>query len=344
MRPTQVQWRLGRRPALDGLRGVAVMVVVADHAGYLDEPAGGIGVTVFFVLSGFLITRVIVEARDSGTWSMPDFVANRFVRLFPALLLMVTVVSVILAERGFSVDRIADRAVPALTYLQNMERPMSFPVFGQTWSLGVEEQFYLVWPLVLISMLGRARLRILLAAAIAGSAALMITYPRDWLPMHAYALLAGCLLALLGPLRGRWWLVPAGALGLDVSIKVAPAFDQIYVYGPLIATPAAVLLVAGAAGGNRLLELSPLQFVGRISYAVYLWHVPMLRLSGTTYDREAAIPALLIAVVVAVVSTLVVEEPLRRAWHLRRSQRGHPARAADLAPEQAPRRAGYSHA
>jgi len=275
------------------------MVVVADHAGYLDEPAGGIGVTVFFVLSGFLITRVIVEACDSGSWSMPDFVANRFVRLFPALLLMVAVVSVILAERGVSTDRIADRAVPALAYVQNMEPPRRFPVFGQTWSLGVEEQFYLVWPFAL-----------------------------TW---------------LLGPLPRRWWLVPAGALGLVVSIKVAPSFHQIYVYGPLVAVPAAVLLVAGAAGGNRLLELSPLQFAGRISYAVYLWHVPMLRLSGTSYDREAAIPALVIAVVVAVVSTLVVEEPLRRAWRLRRSQRRHQARPADLTPEQAAPRAGYSH-
>jgi peptidoglycan/LPS O-acetylase OafA/YrhL len=316
------------------------MIVVADHAGYLDEPAGGIGVTVFFVLSGFLITRVIVEARDSGTWSMPDFVANRFVRLFPALLLMVTVVSVILAERGFSVDRIADRAVPALTYVENMEPPMSFPVFGQTWSLGVEEQFYLVWPLVLIWMLGRARPRLLVTVAMAGSAASMIIFQVDWLPMHAYGLLAGCLLALLGPLRGRWWLVPAGALGLYASIRVSPTFDQIFVYGPLIATPAAVLLVAGAAGGNRVLELSPLKFVGRISYAVYLWHVPMLRLSGTTYGREAAIPPLALAVVVAVVSTLLVEEPLRRAWRFRRSQRDD-ARRADLTPEQAPGPAGY---
>ena len=294
------------------------MLVVADHAGYLREPAGGIGVTVFFVLSGFLITRVILESRDGGTWSMAAFAANRFVRLFPALVLMVSVVSMVLALRGFPADGIEDRAVPALTYVQNMEPRMSFPVFGQTWSLGVEEQFYLVWPLVLPWVLARTRPRLVLVVAIAGSALVMVAFPHDWLPMHAYALLAGCLLAMVGPLPGRSWLVPAGALGLAAAVVVAPGLDRIYVYGPLMATPAAVLLVAGAACGNRVLELPSLRFAGRISYAMYLWHVPLLRLTGTTYGRAEAIPSLVLALGVAVVSTCVVEEPLRRAWQLRR--------------------------
>jgi peptidoglycan/LPS O-acetylase OafA/YrhL len=328
MRRTQAPWRLGHRPALDGLRGVAILLVVGDHAGYLREPAGGIGVVVFFVLSGFLITRVIVEARDSGTWSMPGFLANRFVRLFPALLLMVTVVSAVMVQRGFALDRIADHAVPALTYWQNMAPRMRFPVFGQTWSLGVEEQFYLLWPLFLPWVLGRVRPRLVLVGAIAGSAAVMIAYPHDWLPMHAYALLSGCLLALLGPLPGRWWLVPAGAVGLVVSIRLAPTFHQIYVYGPLVATPAAVLLVAGAAHRNAVLELPVLRFFGRISYAWYLWHVPMLRLSETTYGRSAAIEPIAISFVVAVASTLLVEEPLRRAWRLHH-------RAAAVTPRDA---------
>jgi peptidoglycan/LPS O-acetylase OafA/YrhL len=318
MRTAQVRWTLGHRPALDGLRGCAVVLVVADHAGFLREPAGGIGVTVFFVLSGFLITRVIVEARDNGTWSMAGFAANRFVRLFPALLLMVTVVSAILAMRGFSLDGIEDRAVPALTYVQNMEPRTSFPVFGQTWTLGVEEQFYLVWPLVLPWVLGRDRPRLVLAAAVAGSAALMIATAHDWLPMHAYALLAGCLLALVGRRPEGGWLVPVGALGLALSIAVAPSLHPIYVYGPLVATPGAVLLVAGAAAGHRILELPLLLFVGRISYAVYLWHVPLLRLTGTTYGRGAAIVPIAVAVGAARVSTLVIEEPLRRAWRAAR--------------------------
>jgi peptidoglycan/LPS O-acetylase OafA/YrhL len=318
MHSWQTRWRLGHRPALDGLRGVAVLLVVADHTGYLSEPAGGIGVTVFFVLSGFLITRVIVEAHDDGTWSMGGFMANRFVRLFPALLVMVVVISAILLARGFTDHFVADRAVPALTYVQNMEPRMTYPVFGQTWSLGVEEQFYLLWPLALPWVLRRHRPLALIALAIAGSAAVMIASPHDWLPMHAYALLSGCALALLGPLRSRWWLLPVGCVGLVASIHVAPSFTQIYVYGPLIATPAAVLLVAGAVHGNWLLELPPLRFVGRISYAVYLWHVPLLRLTGTTYDRSAALRPVGIAFLVAVLSTLLLEEPLRRAWRWRR--------------------------
>jgi peptidoglycan/LPS O-acetylase OafA/YrhL len=317
MRTPPVRWRLGRRPALDGLRGLAVVLVVADHAGYLPEPAGGIGVVVFFVLSGFLITRVIVEAREGGTWSMAAFAANRFVRLFPALLLMVSVFSVVLAVRGVSADRIEDRAIPALTYVQNMEPPMTFPVFDQTWSLGVEEQFYLLWPLALPWVLMRSRPRLVLMAAIAASAAAMIVLPRDWLPMHAYALLAGCVLALLGPVPWRRWLVPVGALGIVVCIVVAPGFDRVFVYGPMIATPPAVLLVAGAVHGNRVLERSALRFLGRISYALYLWHASLLRLTGTTYGRASALPVLALALGLAVVSTLVVEEPLRRAWRQR---------------------------
>ncbi|MEP6816236.1 MAG: acyltransferase, partial [Marmoricola sp.] len=172
------------------------MIVLADHTGFLREPAGGIGVTVFFVLSGFLITRVIVETRENGSWSMAGFVGNRFVRLLPALVLMVAVVSAILLVRGIPVGRVAVRALPALVYVQNMAPTLRFPVFGHTWSLGVEEQFYLLWPLALPWVLRRGRPLVVLAVAVAVSAAVEITLPRDWLPMHAYALLAGCALAL----------------------------------------------------------------------------------------------------------------------------------------------------
>ncbi len=323
MRRTQARWRLGHRPALDGLRGVAILLVVADHGGYLREPAGGIGVTVFFVLSGFLITRVIVEARDSGTWSMPGFVANRFVRLFPALLLMVTVVSAVMAQRGFRADRIADHAVPALTYVQNMAPRMRFPVFGQTWSLAVEEQFYLLWPLALPWVLGRVR-------------------PTARAP-RSHRRLGGCddrrsrttgcpcTPTLCSP-AVSWlcWARSRVAGGWSRRVRwasssrswLAPSFHQIYVYGPLVATPAAVLLVAGAVHGNGVLELPVLRFFGRISYAWYLWHVPMLRLTETTFGRTAAIPSIALSLVAAVMSTLLLEEPLRRAWRVHHSSAG----------------------
>src|SRR5262245_29873460 len=260
MRSTQAHWKLGHRPALDGLRGIAVLLVLADHSGFLPEPSGGIGVTVFFVLSGFLITRVIVEARDNGTWSIGGFMANRMVRLFPALLLMVAVVSMVMLFRGSSPHYVAVRALPAIAYVENMAPILKFPVFGHTWSLGVEEQFYLIWALVLPWLLLRRHLGLVLGLGILGSVADMIATPHDWLPMHAYALLAGCSLALYGTIKSRGWLLPVGALGLALAIAVAPTFSQIYVYGLMIATPAAVLLVAGAAAGSRTLEYSPLRF------------------------------------------------------------------------------------
>ena len=315
----QVPWRLGRRPALDGLRGAAVLIVIADHAGFLPEPDGGIGVTLFFVLSGFLITRVIVEARESRTWSMAGFVANRFVRLFPALFLMVAVVSGLLLTRGLSVRDVTARALPALTYVQNMQPRRSYPVFGHTWSLGVEEQFYLLWPLALPWVIRRARPWPSWRWSSPVPSAVEILFARDWLPMHAYALLAGCALALRRPGPAHRWMFPAGALALAVAMVLGPHFSQLYVYGPMIATPGAVLMVAGALSGNRLLEASPLRLTGRISYAAYLWHVPLLVLTGTVYAGAAAIPPVVLSVIVATASTLIIEEPLRRAWRLRRS-------------------------
>ena len=101
-------------------------------------------------------------------------------------------------------------------------------------------------------------------------------------------------------------MLPVGALALAGSMAVGPSFTQLYVYGPMLATPAAVLMVAGALPGDRLLETAPFRFTGRISYAAYLWHVPLLRLTGTTYAGVAAIPPLVLAVVVATVSTLIV--------------------------------------
>src|SRR3954452_21847657 len=113
MDATRTPWRLGHRPALDGLRGLAVALVIADHTAYLPEPDGRVGVVVFFVLSGFLITRVIVEAPDAGPWAMPAFVADRFVRLLRALAVMVVFVSVGLAVQDFTRGPIVGRAVPA---------------------------------------------------------------------------------------------------------------------------------------------------------------------------------------------------------------------------------------
>ena len=323
MGAAQPKWRIGRRPALDGLRGVAVLLVIADHAGFLPEPSGSIGVTVFFVLSGFLITRVIVEARESGSWSMPRFVINRVVRLFPALAVMVLVVSTILLVQGFPAQGVADRALPALTYVQNMVPPMRFPVFGHTWSLGVEEQFYLLWPLALPWVLRRTRPLLALLALIAASATVAIIVPGDWLPMHGYALVCGCALGMVGPPAPRRWLLPVGAVALVGSIVAAPHLPRIYVFGAMLATFPAILIVAGASSGSPFLQNRLLRFTGRISYALYLWHVPLLRLSGTTYRGYVAVPWVALAVVLAFGSTLMLEEPLRRAWRRLSSRPQH---------------------
>ena len=136
------QWRLGHRPALDGLRGLAVALVLLDHSAVLPDPVGAFGVTVFFVLSGFLITRVIVEAREAGTWSYRRFLGNRAARLLPALVVVVVVTTAVTREYG--------QALAALLYVQDFAHFWyDGGLLDHTWSLAVEEQFYLLWPFLL---------------------------------------------------------------------------------------------------------------------------------------------------------------------------------------------------
>ncbi|HET9720708.1 MAG TPA: acyltransferase, partial [Solirubrobacteraceae bacterium] len=151
--------RLGRRPVLDGLRGVAVLLVIAEHTGLLHN--GFLGVDVFFVLSGFLITTLLLEEfQRAGRISLRGFYARRARRLVPALLVAVAAFLVISAaadQSGFGDDVLA--AAAGVTYITNILMaltPTWLPAVGHLWSLGAEEQFYLLWPVVLIAAIRRS--------------------------------------------------------------------------------------------------------------------------------------------------------------------------------------------
>ena len=354
------------RPDVEGLRGVAVLLVVLFHAG-LPVSGGFIGVDVFFVISGFLITGLLLrEQGRSGHVSYARFYARRVRRLLPAAAVVV-VVTLLAAYALLGVldrpDVMADGASAALS-VANIRFALAagdyFTTVTQTspflhfWSLGVEEQFYLVWQAILVLLAGgghrRVPLTLLVVLGASFAANMWLTQTAtNWafysLPGRAWELAAGGLLAVAAGFVDR---VPKTALavagwaalvGLVVSAAVLTsdlAYPGIYAVAP---TACGVILLASgpiARGPGLLLSTAPIRFLGRISYSLYLWHWPILILPaialGAPLDLWLRIALAVAAVAVAAASWRFVEEPFRRgSFAIARPRRVLPAGAVAIA-------------
>ena len=343
------------RPDIEGLRGVAVLLVVLFHAGFGAVPGGFIGVDVFFVISGFLITGLLVREHErNGRIDLGAFYARRVRRLAPAaFLVLVTILPVAfvvmdpLARGEVLLDGSAAAlsvsnlrfAAEASDYFAPAGPPSPFLHF---WSLSVEEQFYLVWPALLIAamLLGtRLGLRrggaiavvtLVFIGSLAASLAITETSPGAafyLLPTRAWELAAGALLALLPAAAAvrsrpaRAGVASIGWLGLLAVTAAAFAFDGSIAYpglAALLPAAGAVALIAGArvgGGPGRVLAAPPLRFLGRISYALYLWHWPLLVLGAAALGPltlAGAAGFVGLALILATASTFLVEEPFRR--------------------------------
>ena len=362
-----------RRPQLDGLRAVAVYLVVIFHAGSLRFSGGFIGVDVFFVLSGYLVTQVLLRDLEgpTGRVRFGRFYARRVRRLLPASLIALTVSAFVYVAVA-TPSQIADATgafKAAYLYVANwyfVHQSTDYfasdvgrsPVL-HVWSLAVEEQFYVLWPLLLAGLvwatgrLGTHRrlgLRLAVAAGALASAGWALALRADrperayfGTDTRAYQLLAGALLALTPGLvaraRRRRWAplvgVPSGLLAVLVLSVALDGLDPIE-RGIAVTLATCVLIVAldAEAGGpiERLLSCAPVAYLGRISYGTYLWHWPVVLVIGELIEVDpkplAAVVAL-IATGIASLSYQLVERPIRRSPALDR--RAVPVVAVGLA-------------
>jgi peptidoglycan/LPS O-acetylase OafA/YrhL len=304
---------LSHQPGLDGLRGVAILLVLQTHLFPTSDLPGWLGVDVFFVLSGYLITTLLLREE---TIDLRRFYVRRIGRLYPALLAMILLVTPIGIAAGVGHAR---SGAFALGYVANYYQAIHGDIgpFAHTWSLAVEEQFYLVWPIALLGLLrlGRRLAGVVAAGlAVASFEWLFVSTHRVldpwWFRTDARGggLLLGCALALFAPRVGRvvGWLGALLVSGVLAAATLSHGYGmQLYV--PVVACGTAAMIVAPP----RFLNAPWLSRLGRLSYSLYLWHYPALLM---VHDRPLPLRLLALATSagVAVMCYRFVEVPARR--------------------------------
>ncbi len=346
-------------PGIDGLRAIAVLAVVAYHAELSWATGGFLGVEVFFVISGYLITSILLsERRVAGKLDLKRFWIRRARRLLPALFLLIAAAVgytlVFLPDEAASLRGDAAASLGYITnwylifgdqsYFETVGRPS---LLQHLWSLAIEEQFYVVWPLLFaggVALLGRKRFPVLVAAGVIASAALMwglydpgvdpsrLYYGTD---TRAAGLFVGVLLAFFwapGRLRpvarrsGRWVIdiVGVGALlFLLHRLGTTGEYDSALYRGGFLVIALLTAAVIGMAAhpssvvGRRVLGAGVLVWIGVRSYGIYLWHWPVVMLTRPGQDIDLDGPALLVlrlglTLGLATLSFHYVERPIRR--------------------------------
>ncbi len=347
------------RGDIEGLRAVAVLLVIADHL--FGRPVGGfVGVDVFFVISGFLITGLLLrEHRTVGRISFADFYRRRIRRILPAsvLVLAVTVIAANVVFFGSRARDTLDDAVWSFFFAGNWHFALDGTDYLQAegpvsplrhfWSLAVEEQFYVVWPVVMAVILAsagwRRRHRVKGLKSIAATMVLIVAASYAWAlhetatePAWAYfstssrawELGVGALVAIAAPAVGR---IPArlrpllgwiGLAGIGASAFVIDSGTPFPAPGALLPVLSTALVIAAGTGGET--HLAPLtnraaRYVGALSYSLYLWHFPVIVVLAVLMPPDATYYALVLGItaVASAASYHLVEQPIRRSSWLR---------------------------
>ncbi|MGO9559642.1 MAG: acyltransferase family protein [Acidimicrobiales bacterium] len=352
-------------PALDGVRALAIGGVFAYHLGFGWASGGYLGVDLFFVLSGFLISSLLVEEwLERSTIGLVAFWARRARRLLPGLLLMLAVLGGFLLAFGpgplVDLHEVREDAIATVLYVANWHQLFAHQSYfdqyaapsplQHTWSLGIEEQFYAVWPLAVLGLLALARGRWRTAGVVvAGAGAALSAGWMAWLAAHgasvnrmyygsdtrAFDLLIGAMLAFAVAGRAQPGerarrVLSVGAPGALVLLALfwwragslaSRDGRAMFEWGFLLCACAAAVVLADVRQERlsplgKILAIRPLQFIGQISYELYLWHWPViceltparLGISGLVLD----LVQVAVALALAVVSFFLVDRPLRR--------------------------------
>jgi peptidoglycan/LPS O-acetylase OafA/YrhL len=338
---------LAYRSDIDGLRAVAVLLVVACHIGIYRLRGGFVGVDIFFVISGYLISSVILSEMAASRFLLRSFYERRIRRIFPALLVMLLATSV-LAYRYLLPVEMEDfaKSLVASIFSQSnfyfwhqsgyFDAPAALKPLLHTWSLAVEEQFYIFFPLFLVAIrrLYPDRLRLSVAAiavvSFAASVVAAYKYPNSAFylaPTRAWELLLGTILSLkmLPEIQGTIRRNAVTIIGMGLIVFAAVAFSSSTPFPGFAALApclgAALIIAGGETGGSlvaRALSTKPAVFVGLISYSLYLWHWPIIvfqkistiLITGVS-DRVGGLVAFAAALVIATLSWKFVELPFR---------------------------------
>ncbi|MDF7776919.1 acyltransferase family protein [Sphingomonas sp. AOB5] len=346
----QSEQRSGYIPAIDGLRAIAVASVVLYHLWPAALPGGFTGVDIFFVISGFVVTGSMTGRSFASLKELlAFFYARRLVRIMPALIAMLLVA--ILATQLFVPDAwlsrsVAQTGVSAFAGLSNIALALdsdtyfgpqaSFNPFTHTWSLGVEEQFYLLFPFLIWGHLQGKRdaFRLVAWLSIASlilCAVLSHIQPRlafYLMPTRFWELGLGMLLCLSLP---RWqpWVAARGWIALPALAAIAAGFAIPYTKTfpfpvallPVLGTAALIALVCAQPGSvtARLFETRPMVAAGKLSYSLYLWHWPVFVLFRWTSGLDTLplqLATLALSIALSIASYLLVEQPLRTSQRL----------------------------
>lgn len=349
---------MGYMPALDGLRAFAVFAVIAYHLNLSWAQGGLLGVNLFFVLSGYLISNILLMQWDaSGSIDLKDFLLRRARRLLPALFMML--VGVMLWVMIYAPDRISSfwyEALAAVTYTSNwyliLHEVSYFETFGppspfgHLWTLAVEGQFYFLWPILLGWGLRFIPERkwvtgATLVVALISVAAMALIYVPGLDPSRVYYgtdtrvfdLLIGASLAMIWPSRkapviltgrNRQVLDVVGSIGLLVVLFMIGMTHQyqdfLYRGGLFLFSVAAACLVAALSNPasylSKIFSWSPLRWLGKCSYGIYLWHYPVITLTGPAVNTGGVIfPQVLLqvtaSIILAALSLYLIEQPAR---------------------------------
>lgn len=334
------------RPDVDGLRGIAVLLVVLFHSGLSFFPGGFIGVDVFFVISGYLITSIILDDVRQDRFSYIGFYERRVRRILPALYAMMLLVMLVTLFVQMPVDLVktAKTVLFATLFSSNIyfwrttdyfSNDSDFEYFLHTWSLGVEEQFYFIFPLVILLFVRRGNwllILTLLALVLSFLLSIYATYDYQWaayylLPSRAWQMMMGAVLAI----ATIHWKPNGRYTGLLGILALACIFVPAFIYTKQTRFPgvaaffptfgAALLIFLGGVNSSnhwlaKLMGMTWLRGVGLISYSLYLWHWPVFAFlrnyhADVRLDFVSSMVGIVVSFLLAYLSWRFVEAPFR---------------------------------